>query len=445
MKIQIALAKYIDSTGAGRAMLKYAGKDYYIHFGNTPKLGVNTKFVHSDLPGVYFYKLDWLIDNASFEQYALTFQYYTIVKINKASNGVLLQNFDDKALDELVRDARVETEYAEWLAYERKYQRSYKNTNSFLNFYRYLREQYKSKAGNLVRGIDYVEDDGDGFFNKKEPFQIVVRNPKIYRVVESGETKTRYSDLLAIYRTAIVNKLGKPSDINSKRSGNRIVGLSLKYKLFADYGAFCITFYPTYDAGVQDGWTVEINYRTWFLSAYHKGPDINYYSKKSTIKRDESIEDLINFVYTEYFVYEQCSSLVEDKWSDYSVEYLRTDLNNIEPFNAKNFVAEHGIKNKFLSSYVNQLIESRINNVTDADIIKLIPVFDPNIFDVIAADYHDIDMYTVSRTSKRGYKLAKSGLPQKRFNMFISDIKGLMSELLSNEHIADIFLQLEES
>ncbi len=92
----VSVAKYVETTGVGRAMMRYAHKGYYIHFGKTPKVGVSTVHAHTDPHGVYFYKLDWLIDNAKFDQYALTYPYYSIVAIKKSTKGITLQDFTEK-------------------------------------------------------------------------------------------------------------------------------------------------------------------------------------------------------------------------------------------------------------------------------------------------------------------------------------------------------------
>jgi 8-oxo-dGTP pyrophosphatase MutT (NUDIX family) len=603
MIINISLSKYLDTTGVGRAMLQYAGKGYYIHFGQTTKLGVSTRHNHSDFEGIYFYSLDWLIGEQSnknlYDQYALTFPYYTIVKINHTKSGIRLQNFCLTHMQSIVEGASLHSVYDEWrsnrvgsstrlthaeqeqadfaaldatgfygkrgaggicycpstkrhlllhrsrsveqpgtwgiaggaidsdelpvqaveremleeLGVKVKHDKPvlihiFKDSKSSFQYYNYLvtvKEEFVPKLNwesqgyawvtladmtklnlhfgvkelltnkclssvqhstssnedavtilfdfykyckehkiknNMLQGIDYIEDDGFGYFNKNEKYQIVVRNTRIITVIESGETKTKLTDTLAFYHKCLVATCGKPTTVRSTKNNGNVVGLALEYKPYADYKSIKFTFYPGHDAGVIDSWLLEATYQVWIYSEYDKGPNIRYISAKLTMGKEDDIYKLTEFVETQYSTYKKASNLVEDKWSEYNVKYMREDLDRYIPLQDTNFISNNGIKNLWLTEYVNGILKTKFEGITDAQIWSEISVLDPSNADVIADDYRNIDMYTVSRSSKVAYRRIKSLLPKKRFDAFIKHAIKEMSQYLTNDNLNDVFKQL---
>ncbi len=316
---------------------------------------------------------------------------------------------------------------------------SFKPQTTLLTFYHYLKE-HKIK-GNLLQGIDYIEDEGGGYFNTREPEQIVVRNLKLIKLIETDETKTTIVNQLSVYSNAIVAELGTPFKVEGKKHGGKVVGRRLVYKPIPDFKPINFIFYPNYDGGVQEGWTLEAGYQQWYISGYHKGPDINFYSKKLTIEREDSLSKVVEFVKNEYQEYAHSNRLVEDKWNEHNVEYFRERLQHINPISDSNMVKEYGVKNEFLYNYVSDLLHNKV--ITDEDLLKEIPLFQTDTFEVLADDYNSLGSCFISNSGKRSYKEIKSKLPEGRFSQFISGVKARMEEFLTKEQIADIFRQLE--
>jgi hypothetical protein len=183
----------------------------------------------------------------------------------------------------------------------------YKIQNTLLDFYRYLKE-HKIK-GNLLQGVDYIEDCGGGYFNSKEPEQIVVRNPKLVSIVDFGETRSRVSDQIKYYYDALTVKLGKPFKTEVKKLKGQTTQMTISFKPNLAFKPIVFNIYPDYNAGVQDGWSVEAMYTRWFISGYEKGPALTWESRKCLLEKEDSPTKLVVWAAAQFEEYENSTNL----------------------------------------------------------------------------------------------------------------------------------------
>lgn len=159
---------------------KYSGQDKYVHFSNINKIGINPNKSHKDPHGIYFYPLQYLLDNGVDRgQYAIDFKYAFIVDIDKNDNGFVLQDMTNDDVATIAGDNG-------WAApTESDFPGS--------NFFKTCDKLANSKGGpswsKLLRGIDWLEDKGDSIISSDEPAQMIVLNAKLIRVVELIDNK----------------------------------------------------------------------------------------------------------------------------------------------------------------------------------------------------------------------------------------------------------------
>jgi len=159
---------------------KYSGQDKYVHFSNINKIGINPNKSHKDPHGIYFYPLQYLLDNGVDRgQYAIDFKYAFIVDIDKNDNGFVLQDMTNDDVATIAGDNG-------WTApTESDFPGS--------NFFKTCDKLANSKGGpswsKLLRGIDWLEDKGESIIAGDEPAQMIVLNAKLIRVVELIDNK----------------------------------------------------------------------------------------------------------------------------------------------------------------------------------------------------------------------------------------------------------------
>ena len=166
MKIEVSISTYLENSRAGKALLKYEGKGLYIHFTKILKLGVNSKQFHRNFYGIYCYPVDWLIKNSRYDQFAITFPYYYIIKVDKSRPGIVFQHFSQDDLEKLLRRNKETTRFNKWME-RNPYLKASGPASLLLDYYRHLKES-KIDA-NLLHGIDWIEDQYGGIFNSQSP------------------------------------------------------------------------------------------------------------------------------------------------------------------------------------------------------------------------------------------------------------------------------------
>ncbi len=183
-----------------RQISAYAGKRYFIHFGQTPKMGVNVSPSHGDPAGVYFYPLDWLLHQPRFdkgEQYGTEWPFWTIVSLDEGHDtGVNLKRLYEEELDEIAERNR----WPHWKIFkdQQKSSTSSKQTagQMFWDYIRQLSLRVRGTATNdwisqnaALRGISYVYDDNQGIIHNREAAQLLVLDPRAIKVVATGQVK----------------------------------------------------------------------------------------------------------------------------------------------------------------------------------------------------------------------------------------------------------------
>jgi hypothetical protein len=161
----------------------------YVHFSQIDKVGINTqisdktgnkKVGHSDPKGVYAYPVDWLVENFSKvgSQFATDYAYAFVLDVNKGGEGYVLGDMTREDC------ARVCVRNGWWNEYEPYIERgTFAYGAEFWKVARMLSGDSKPYRETL-RGIGWLEDEGAGIIHYSEPYQILVRDPRLLRVVE---------------------------------------------------------------------------------------------------------------------------------------------------------------------------------------------------------------------------------------------------------------------
>ncbi len=164
----------------------YVGKGYWVHFGQTPKLGIKPSLIsgdysHNDPVGVYFYPLDWLLSSPRFidgAQFATEYPYWTVVKIIENPNGVVFSQLTSEKLEQLAKRLN-------WTNWEKEKTHSGFPATPPEQFWWYIRTD-KHRGNSLLKGIPYVIDDGLGVIYPREPYQMAVLDPRCITVIAKG-------------------------------------------------------------------------------------------------------------------------------------------------------------------------------------------------------------------------------------------------------------------
>lgn len=205
---------------------QYVGKGYFIHFGQTPKMGVRVqgKF-HSDPHGVYFYNLDWLVKHPRFaegEQFGTNWPYWTIVEREPDDHGIIFSRLSWDDLEQLSRQQQWPN-FEQWERAHYEKMRPPHNSPAGL-FWDYIKACSPMSRGGkdlptqarALKGISFIEDDGMGIIHGGEPYQMVLFDPRIIRVIATGNQ-------------------GNPAD-DKLMNGHRFAFMELLKKLRGEYG-----------------------------------------------------------------------------------------------------------------------------------------------------------------------------------------------------------------
>lgn len=156
---------------------------------------------HHDASGVYFYPASFLLSGTerlkSGQQYGTYMPYYYIADINFTPNGVDLGTVDWDRVEEIAERNGWFEPYREFFRLrpeerERKFfgRGKLDHPGWFLwNFVDRLVQDKKITWNKAFKGLDYIYDPGLSIIHSNEPHQIVVFNPKIIKVLDSGENK----------------------------------------------------------------------------------------------------------------------------------------------------------------------------------------------------------------------------------------------------------------
>ncbi len=194
----VTALRWEETHTAGQAAKRHP--EAWIHFSRIPKIGVNpSNRQHHDPPGVYFYPIKWLLQHMDNRhgQYAVKFPHYFICSLPKAGHGIDLQKVSLRECTELANnngwivalnelcgdptplksgplgDVRPEDDPGRFLWACMDYMANITKERTWLQ---------------MLKGVDWIVDHG-GIINAGEPHQVIVFNPRGYRVIESGTNK----------------------------------------------------------------------------------------------------------------------------------------------------------------------------------------------------------------------------------------------------------------
>ncbi len=159
----------------GDILEKYRGKNAFVHFSKDEKLGVNPHQHHGDPYGVYFYGIDWLVEQERYHtgnQYAVKFPYYTIIKLRDSSAGITFSTLTKERCSHI----------AIMNGWKDIWDSSAQEPQLAKRFWKVVK-----MCDNPLRGIPFVHDDGFGIIHHWEKDQLVIRDPKAMIVLEKGK------------------------------------------------------------------------------------------------------------------------------------------------------------------------------------------------------------------------------------------------------------------
>jgi len=163
-----------------------ANRGRWIHFTNTPKLGVNVRSMWDSGPkGVYFYPVDYLLTKTDRMkdglQYGFNFKYYFLCDLDLSKPGIVLDEFT-------FEDARKIAERNGWLA---EFDENIDPEEPSIGRAVWKLVRRLNSIGDITwnrafRGVPYILDRTGVIYGDLEKQQIVVMDPKVIRNVEMG-------------------------------------------------------------------------------------------------------------------------------------------------------------------------------------------------------------------------------------------------------------------
>lgn len=217
--VGISEASWGERFGAGKYVYDPKYADSYVHFSDIPKLGINPKKRHGDPHGVFFYPVSWLKIHMRDHQYqfATSKPYFFLAEIDKHGPGVFdlmnvrwdvvksvaNRNGWGKYLEAAKQGASVfsgsgSTESPIPRGVRRKSGAFFYGTADLLANSPKVFETLTGVTvdetwtwSKLLRGVKAMFDTGGGIINTNEPYQVVVIDPRAYRLVVQGENKQK--------------------------------------------------------------------------------------------------------------------------------------------------------------------------------------------------------------------------------------------------------------
>jgi hypothetical protein len=198
--------EFTHRTTLMRDVAKYVGQGLFIHFGTTPKLGINPTATHGDPAGVYFYPLDWLVAQGKFlegNQYAVDRPFWTIVRLT-ATNGVVFSKLNEFELENIA----ARQNWPDWAAFKASHSVSGKPEGWASLFWMNVTRLNRSLSPNrALRGIPYIYDDGFGIIHGGERAQLLVIDPRAMQVVATGKQSSGNNKLMNDHEHSFVQML----------------------------------------------------------------------------------------------------------------------------------------------------------------------------------------------------------------------------------------------
>jgi hypothetical protein len=253
------LKEIMDKTNVYTSFLaakKHLGKpNMYLHFTNVYKLGINPKKSHADPHAVYFYPVDWILDEYNWHtfQYAVTMDYFFLAQVD-TKNFLRIDTLDWNKVEYLMDQAGL-------LQYWHRYRSDFDKKNAARNFWEFLDmmnvspkdrdnpdhhniPQVKWNAFWKTTGYDGFTDK-KGVVNSDEPSQIGVFNPRRIKIVESGPNEDVRSEYMQFY-----NEVIEQHGIDVKQQGYIENGKAYRIYGLVDGKALDIRIYPEEYGGI---------------------------------------------------------------------------------------------------------------------------------------------------------------------------------------------------
>lgn len=207
-----------DRSPVAHALQQHKGRRRFVHFSPINKIGVNAstkpgvKSAHQDPAGVYFYPVDWVLTTdkdgvISGHQYGFDRPYWFVADVNwSAPGGIILSQMTWDDLRAIARRNGWLDAFESFMARppeERPlphYRKADVPGSMFWHFcdamnkvrhYAEVMDMSKNTIPSMtwqqsLRGVSFVYDDNTSTIHSNEPHQLLVIDPRVYRIVDSG-------------------------------------------------------------------------------------------------------------------------------------------------------------------------------------------------------------------------------------------------------------------
>lgn len=167
-----------------------------------PKIGVNPRKFHRDPFGIYFYPVDWVLSGTEKlrrgDQYGQDMPVYHIADIDLSSPGVVLGSVRWEQVEEIAARNGWRDQLDAFRALPPEQQKAtlprYSNPDKpgavLWHFVERLVAKGETTWAKAYRGLTYIRDDGNSIIHSNEPDQLLVLDPRIIKVVETGRTRS---------------------------------------------------------------------------------------------------------------------------------------------------------------------------------------------------------------------------------------------------------------
>lgn len=223
----------------GRVAYQYP--DSYIHFSEVPKLGVHPKPGHRDPYGVYFYPMSYLEEHdfAAFSLYRSASPYAFVADLDLTGDDGVHLSHDPWEKLRAIAERNGWGEYLDrvWndpYAYLRFYKNGaveylvedgnagaafYATADILVNDPKLFDRKKRERWSRLLRGVAFLNDDGDRIIHPAEPAQVCVRDPRLIRVREM--VVNREGNYRAAFSHELFRRLGVSDVRYTTKDGKR--------------------------------------------------------------------------------------------------------------------------------------------------------------------------------------------------------------------------------
>jgi len=211
---------------------KNPSKNYFIHFTEVPKIGINPKQEHSDPYGIYFYPDSFILDIEKWSdfQYAINYPYYYIVTLKPETNLLHTKNINEELIEEILGEKLFKLFNLLKIDFKGKLNKRFFSFLDMLNAEPSKRKNLNhKKIPKITWNKIFNKTNYDGIYDTKgliaegEPEQLVLFYLNKINVEDFGKSEFNYSENYKIIK-GLMDKYNKPYSFNKFLNKEYIIG-----------------------------------------------------------------------------------------------------------------------------------------------------------------------------------------------------------------------------